>query len=76
MEAREQKNNNDNLQNYTSTISHEFRTPLGTSKQFLQSVLDRGNLHIVDKKEIELVLTQLSLLENLVQGVLDIKLIE
>ena len=35
----EQKNINESMQSYTSTISHEFRTPLGTVLMFLESLL-------------------------------------
>ena len=32
----DEKSKAQNLQNFTSTISHEFRTPLGTSLMFLE----------------------------------------
>ena len=35
----EERNRNQTLQSYTSTISHEFRTPLGTSLMFLEGLL-------------------------------------
>ena len=35
----EEQNRNVSLQSYTSTISHEFRTPLATSLMFLESLL-------------------------------------
>ena len=34
----EQTNRNESLQSYTSTISHEFRTPIGTSLMFLEQM--------------------------------------
>ena len=35
----EQKNVNESLKSFTSTISHEFRTPLGTVLMFLENLL-------------------------------------
>ena len=38
-EILESKNRNDCLESYTSTISHEFRTPLSTIIMFLETLL-------------------------------------
>ena len=35
----EQKNITENIESYTSTISHEFRTPLGTCLMIFESLL-------------------------------------
>ena len=35
----EEKNLNATLESYTSTMSHEFRTPLGTSLTFLEDLM-------------------------------------
>ena len=35
----EEKNRNETLESYTSTISHEFRTPLSTSLMFLEQMI-------------------------------------
>ena len=35
----ETRNRNESLQSYTSTISHEFRTPLSTALMFLELVV-------------------------------------
>ena len=37
----EEKNLNESLQSYTSTISHEFRTPISTVLMFLDMLLSR-----------------------------------
>ena len=53
-------------------MQHEFRTPLATSMQFIsffiQTIRDESA-----RKTLLLVFSQLSLLLNLVQGLLDIK---
>ena len=36
------QNRVESLQSYTSTMSHEFRTPLSTCLMFLQGLLDQG----------------------------------
>ena len=38
----EEKNRNETLESYTSTISHEFRTPLSTSLMFLEQILSNA----------------------------------
>ena len=38
----EQKNRNHELESYTSTISHEFRTPIATSLMFLETLVSNG----------------------------------
>ena len=50
----EEKNRSQSLESYTSTISHEFRTPLSTSLMFLGSILDeemspnmKSTLHLI-----------------------------
>ena len=72
----EEKNRADLLQNYTSTISHEFRTPLGTSLMFLESLVKTEGLphSVLDK--LNLIITQLTFLLSLVNSILDIKMIE
>ena len=56
------------------TISHEFRTPLGTAIMFLESLLEEPLPEHV-KKVIKMVIAQLNLLLSLVNGVLDLKAI-
>ena len=71
----EQTNRNATLESYTSTISHEFRTPLSTSLMFLEGILQStqdGNA----RHTLQLIISQLHLLLCLVNDVLDIKLIE
>ena len=73
----QEKNRVDSLESYTSTISHEFRTPIGTSLMFLEGTLDAGSgLSAEGRTRIELVVCQLNLLLCLVNDILDIKLIE
>ena len=53
-------------------MQHEFRTPLSTSMQFINVLLDTM-LEEQARIMLGLVFSQLSLLLNLVQGLLDIK---
>ncbi len=53
-------------------MQHEFRTPLSTCINFLESVLLQ-NIPPEVKKHVQLVMSQLCLLLNLVQGLLDLK---
>ena len=75
-QIQEEKNLNESLESYTSTISHEFRTPIGTSLMFLESLLLTGDLNRDSREIIRLVIVKLNLLLSLVQDILDIKLIE
>ncbi len=61
--------------NYTSTISHEFRTPVGTSLMFLEQMLEQ-NLSPQVKEMLQVVVCQLNLLMSLVNGVIDVSSIE
>ena len=63
------------MQSFTSTISHEFRTPLGTSLMFLDT-LQKHNLPKMADGLVNLVISQLNLLLCLVNDVLDIRLIQ
>lgn len=71
----EEKNRNQSLQSFTSTISHEFRTPLSTSLMFLEQIL-ADVLNETARRMIMLIMSQLNLLLSLVNDVLDIKMIE
>ena len=62
------------LESYTSTISHEFRTPLSTSLMFIENMLD-GVTDPEHLSALNLITSQLNLLLCLVNDVLDIKLI-
>ena len=64
------------MKNYSSTISHEFRTPLGTSLMFLESLIDIEGLDPYILSTLKLIIMQLSLLLSLVNDVLDLKMIE
>ena len=72
----EQRNRNESLQSFTSTISHEFRTPLGTALMFLEQLLTSFNLSSGVITMLTLIINQLNLLLCLVNDVLDMKLIE
>ena len=71
----EEKNRNESLQSYTATISHEFRTPLGTSLMFLESLL-KQDLSENTRYVLLLIVSQLNLLLSLINDVLDMKLIK
>ena len=71
----EQKNINESMESYTSTISHEFRTPLGTVLMFLETILQQQLPENV-ANVLKLIASQLNLLLCLVNDVLDIKLIQ
>ena len=71
----QEKNKTQQLENYTSTISHEFRTPLGTSLMFLENLMQL-RLGEDAMSLINLVVSQLNLLLCLVNDVLDIKMIQ
>ena len=62
----EEKNHTESLESYTSTISHEFRTPIGTSLMFLESLLQQENLNENSREIIHLVIIKMNLLLNLV----------
>ena len=72
----EERNRTDSLESFTSTISHEYRTPLGTSLMFLESVLESDSLSEEQRGLLNLVVCQLNLLLCLVNDMLDIKLIK
>ena len=70
------QNRNESLESYTSTISHEFRTPLATSLMFLENLLNNFNLAPEVINLVTLIISQLNLLMILVQNVMDMGLIE
>ena len=70
-----EKNRSESLETYTSTISHEFRTPLSTSLMLLESIMSKTSFNEETFKILTLIVSQLNLLLSLVNDVLDIKLI-
>ena len=70
----EEKNINHSLQTFTSTISHEFRTPLSTSLMLLEQLM-QSDMSNKAKSIILIIISQLNLLLCLVNDVLDIKMI-
>ena len=70
-----EQNRAESLESYTSTISHEFRTPLGTCLMFLEGLLKK-DLPDSILRVLELIVSQLNLLLSLVNGVLDLKLLQ
>ena len=72
----EQINRNESLQSYTSTISHEFRTPLSTVLMFLDQLNSQGKFDGATQKVINLIIAQLNFLLCLVNDILAIKQIE
>ena len=71
----EEKNLNATLESYTSTISHEFRTPLGTSLTFLEDLMKK-NFDKQTMSVLQLIISQLNMLLCLVNDILDLKMIE
>ena len=71
----EEKNLNATLESYTSTMSHEFRTPLGTSLTFLEDLMKK-DLDPSTLSVLQLITSQLNMLLCLVNDILDLKLIE
>ena len=63
------------LESYTSTISHEFRTPLSTCLSFLD-ILVQMDLPPGTLQMLNMIIAQLNFLLCLVNDVLDMKLIE
>lgn len=70
----EEKNRNQSLESYTSTISHEFRTPLSTCLMFLENLLGQ-KLSYDALSMLHLIISQLNMLLCMVNDVLDIKMI-
>ena len=74
-EILEQKNKNESLESFTSTISHEFRTPLATTLMFIEQIM-REKLAQSVLDVLNMIINQLNLLLCLVNDVLDMKMIE
>ena len=64
-----------NLENFTSTISHEFRTPLATAISFVE-MLFKMISDAAQMKYLNLVSISLNLLLSLVNDVVDLTLIK
>ena len=71
----EEKNRSESLESFTSTISHEFKTPIGTTLMFLETLLTMG-LNKQAKQIVELMMQKLNLLLHLVHDILDMKLLQ
>lgn len=68
----EEKNRSETMQSSTSTVSHEFRTPLATSIMFLENILQvTTDKH--QRSTLEIVISQLNFLLSLVNDILDLK---
>ena len=74
----QQKNIAQNLESYTSMISHEFRTPPGTVLMFIDMILGQLNqeTNMQTIKLIEIIKSSLNLLLSLVNDIVDLKLIK
>ena len=70
----EEKNRNQSLESFTSTISHEFRTPVSNALMILEQLLE-GALEKSIRQILVLVFVQLNMLLCLVNDILDIKMI-
>ena len=75
MSVNQGKIRNEYLESYTSTISHEFRTPLCSCLLFLETIL---SMALLEKQRyiIQMIYRQLNFLLSLVHDVLDLKLFE
>ena len=69
------KNLNKSLESFTSTISHEYRTPLGISLIFLEQLIEQNHESEHTKRILDMISTNLNLLLSLVNDVLDLKMI-
>ena len=73
---REEEVRFSNMQNITSTVSHEMRTPLGTIQQFVMLLMTLGP-SAVDRKQakhfLHLIKYQVSMLLGYVNDLLDLK---
>ena len=63
------------MESYTSTMSHEFRTPLGTALMFIDMILSL-QLDPEAVKLITLIKSSLGLLMSLISDIVDLKLIK
>ena len=72
----EEQNRRESLESYTSTISHEFRTPIATSLMFLEILQKEKTLDPHALRTTRIVISKLNMLLCLVNDLLDIKLIE
>ena len=57
-------------------MSHEVRTPIGTSLMFLEELIQNEELKPSVLSTLKAVISQLTFLLHLVNGVLDMKLLE
>ena len=74
----EETNRNLSLESYTSTMSHEFRTPLSTSLMLIEQLIHKNSQNL-DKSTLRifnLIISQLNFLLCMVNDVLDLKQIE
>ena len=63
------------MENFTSTISHEFKTPVGTALTFIDMML-KEILAAHQIKYLNMVKTSLNLLQSLVSDLLDLQQIK
>ena len=76
LEGQIEKNKSEYLKSYTSTMSHEFRTPLGTSLMFLEDLMKDEELKPSVLNTLNVIFSQLTFLLSLVNCVLDMKMVE
>ena len=64
------------IENFNSTVSHEMRTPLGTSQFFLTQVIDALNSADIDPQVLhylQLIMSQLTFMKSFVEDLLDMR---
>ena len=71
----EAQNLSENMESYTATISHEFKTPLSTSLMFIENLLTTF-MHEKQRYLCQLIQRQLFFLLSLVNDLIDLKLIK
>ena len=72
----EEQNRRESMESYTSTISHEFRTPIATALMFLEMLMKDGSISENAKRTLKIVVSTLNMSLCLVNDLLDIKMIE
>ena len=71
----EAQNLSENMESYTATVSHEFKTPLSTSLMFIENLLTTF-MHQKQRFLCQLIQRQLYFLVSLVNDLIDLKVIE
>lgn len=71
-----EQNRVETLQSFTSTISHEFSTPLNTCIMLLETLVLKDIIDAKMQKTLNMIITQLNLLVSLTNDVIDMNSIK